>query len=166
MEFIDLVPNSLSFRVITTIGIRDEAEIPAGFSGRVRRHTDAGVAYVAWYTDGELQNPGRHHPAYRRFRADGKVKYELFYEHGRLQDPTSKVPAVRGFYANGQVHYEERYQAGSRHDGRDGSPAIRKWREDGSLRHEYHYANGRRLRDKGVAELEAQPPLAVGDHCR
>ena len=165
MELIDLVPNSLSFRVITTIDIHDEAEIPARFTGRVRRHTDIGVAYVAWYTDGELQNPGRHHPAYRRFRADGKVKYELYYEHGRLQDPSAKVPAVRGYYASGRLHYEERYQAGKREDGRDGSPAIRKGRDNGSLRHEHHYVDGRRLRPPAAApELPAQPPLAAGDH--
>ena len=79
MELIDLVPNSLSFRVINTIDIEDEAEIPQNFTGRVRRHANGSISYVGWYRDGQLHNPGRHHPAYRRFRPDGKLKYELFY---------------------------------------------------------------------------------------
>ena len=136
MELIDLVPNSLSFRVFTTINVDDEGEIPTGFTGRVRRHVAGSIAYVAWYTEGRLHNPGKNHPAYRRFRPDGRLKYELFYEHGELQDPSPKVPAVRGYYADGSVHYEERYQTGKRQDGADGTAAIRKWRNDGSLRHE------------------------------
>ena len=59
MELIDLVPNSLSFRVIATADITDEAEIPEGFTGRVRFHRNDRVEYVAWYVDGLLQNPGR-----------------------------------------------------------------------------------------------------------
>lgn len=150
MELIDLVPNSLSFRVITTIDVDDEREIPTGFTGRVRRHVAVPVrhvAYVAWYSNGQLHNPGRTHPAYRRFRADGRVKYELFYAHGQLHDPSATTPAVRGFYADGAVHYEERYQTGTRTDGRDGTAAIRKYRNDGSLRHELHYRDGRRTAD-------------------
>ena len=144
MELIDLVPNSLSFRVFTTINVDDESEIPTGFTGRVRRHVAGSIAYVAWYTEGRLHNPGKNHPAYRRFRPDGRLKYELFYEHGELQDPSPKVPAVRGYYADGSVHYEERYQTGKRQDGKDGTAAIRKWRNDGSLRHEMRYEDGRR----------------------
>jgi hypothetical protein len=156
MEIIDLVPNALTFKVITTIDIVDEAEIPTGYTGRVRRHENDALAYVAWYVDGRLQNPGRHHPAYRRLRADGRVKYELFYEDGELHDPAPNMPAVRGFYADGSPHYEERYRAGRRWDGRDGSPAIRKWRADGSLRHELHYRDGRRVPDAAAA----RPPRA------
>lgn len=155
MELIDLVPNSLSFRVITTIDVDDDAEIPTGFTGRVRRHNGDAIAYVAWYTEGRLHNPGRNHPAYRRFRPDGQVKYELFYEHGELHDPSPRTPAVRGYYADGRVHYEERYRAGRRNDGVDGSPAIRKWRNDGSLRHELHYRNGRRLMTEGAAQRQS-----------
>lgn len=145
MDLIDLLPNSLSFRVITTIDVDDEAEIPAGFTGRVRRHERDSIVYVAWYEDGVLQNPGKHHPAYRRFRADGQLKYELFYDQGKLQDPSPRTPAVRGWYADGSVHYEERYQGGVRQDSRDGKAAIRKWRNNGSLRHELHYEAGKRV---------------------
>lgn len=145
MELIDLVPNSLSFRVITTIDVDDEREIPTGFTGRVRRHADGFVAYVAWYSDGLLHNPSGLHPAYRRFRPDGRLKYELHYRRGLLHDPNARTAAVRGFYANGQLHYEERYHEGQRHDGQDGSPAIRKWRLDGTVRHEIRYRDGQRL---------------------
>lgn len=145
MEFVDLVPNSLTFRVINTIDIRhDGAEIPAGYTGRVRRYLDGSLAYVAWYRDGLLHNPGRTHPAYRRFRTDGKLKYELFYTHGALADPANGAPAVRGFYADGTLHYEERYRDGKRNDAADGTAAIRKWRHDGSLRHELRYSDGHR----------------------
>ena len=147
MELIDLIPNAMSFRVITTIDIEDEAEIPVDFTGRVRRHAGGSVSYVAWYRDGQLHNPGRQYPAYRRFRPDGKLKYELFYTHGLLHDPSASIPAARGYFADGKVHYEERYWAGKRHDGRDGEPAIRKWRNDGTIRHELRYLDGRRLAD-------------------
>ena len=147
MELIDLIPNSMTFRVINTIDIEDEAEIPVGFTGRVRRHANDSISYVAWYREGQLHNPGRHHPAYRRFRPDGKLKYELFYTHGLLHDPTTEMPAARGYFADGKVHYEERYWAGKRQDGRDGIAAIRKWRNDGTVRHELRYLDGRRLAD-------------------
>jgi len=147
MELIDLIPNSMTFRIINTIDIEDEAQIPVGFTGRVRRHANDSISYVAWYRDGQLHNPGRHHPAYRRFRPDGKLKYELFYTHGLLHDPSTEMPAARGYFADGKVHYEERYWAGKRQDGRDGSPAIRKWRNDGTVRHELRYIDGRRLAD-------------------
>ena len=51
---------------------------------------ETGTRYV--YRDGQLHNPGRHHPAYRRFRPDGKLKYELFYTHGLLHDPGANTP--------------------------------------------------------------------------
>jgi hypothetical protein len=147
MELIDLVPNSLSFRVVHTINIRDESEIPSDFTGRVRREDGTSISYVAWYRDGQLHNPGRHDPAYRRFRPDGTLKYELFYTHGLLHDPAASTPAARGYFADGAVHYEERYWAGKRQDGQDGAPAIRKLRNDGTVRHELHYDAGRRLVD-------------------
>ena len=150
MELIDLVPNSMSFRVISTLDITDEAEIPTSFTGRVRFHEKSAITYVAWYKDGELHNPGRNHAAYRRFRGDGKLKYELFYTHGLLHDPGVSTPAVRGYFVDGRVHYEERYWAGKRRDAKDGTAAIRKWRQDGTLRHELHYRDGRRLRDDEV----------------
>ena len=151
MELVDLVPNSLTFRVINTLEIEDEAEIPAGYSGRVRRYLAGSLIYVAWYRDGLLQNPGRSNAAYRRLRADGKVKYELFYARGVLADPAGGGPAVRGFYADGALHYEEHYRDGMRHDAANGLPAIRKWRNDGTIRHELHYTDGRR----GIARPRA-----------
>ena len=151
MEFVDLVPNSLTFRVINTIDIDNEANVPEGYTGRIRRYLEGALVYVAWYRDGLLQNPGRSNPAYRRLRNDGKVKYELFYSHGVLDDPAGGAPAVRGFYADGTLHYEEHYRDGKRNDADNGLPAIRKWRHDGTLRHELHYANGRR----GIARPRA-----------
>ncbi len=162
MELIDLIPNSMSFRVVTTIDIEDEAAIPADFTGRVRYHFGDSVAYVAWFVQGRLHNPGRTHPAYRRFRSDGRLKYEMFYSHGALHDPSSSVPAVRGYYADGQLHYEERYFAGRRHDAADGTAALRKWRLDGTLRHELHYADGQRV-EPGTAvprPRTRRPPMS------
>ena len=43
MELIDLIPNSMSFRVITTIDVSDEGEIPVGFTGRVKHHEHGSV---------------------------------------------------------------------------------------------------------------------------
>ena len=95
MELIDRIPNSMSFRVIPTIDVDDEKEIPTGFTGRVRRRVNGKWVYVAWYADGQLQNPSRTHPAYRRFRPDGKAKYDLFYTRGQLQDPARQPEAVQ-----------------------------------------------------------------------
>lgn len=145
MELIDIIPNSMSFRIVATLDVNDESEIPPGFTGRVRRSAHDAIAYVAWYHQGELRNPGKNHPAYRRFRRNGHVKYELFYTAGRLHDPSGSVPAVRGFYASGAVHYEERYRNGLRNDGETGAPAVMKWREDGTLRHQLRYSEGRRV---------------------
>ena len=159
MELIDLIPNSMSFRVVTTIDVHDESEIPADFTGRVKHHLNGSVVYVAWFSGGRLHNPGRNHPAYRRFRADGRLKYEMFYNEGLLHDPSDSVPAVRGYYADGSPHYEERYFAGRRHDARDGTAAIRKWRLDGSLRHELHYADGQKVQPgESVSRPRARRP--------
>ena len=73
MELIDLIPNSMTFRVINTIDIEDEAEIPVGFTGRVRRHANDSISYVAWYREGQLHNPGRYHPAYQSHPAGTPV---------------------------------------------------------------------------------------------
>ena len=102
-------------------------------------------SYVAWFLNGRLDNPGRNHPAYRRFRASGQVKYEMFYEHGQLQDPSDRDPAVRGYFANGMRHYEEHYRDGKRNDAANGNPAVSKWRADGTLRHQLRFNNGRRV---------------------
>lgn len=141
----ELLPNSMSFRVIATLDIDDEAQIPPDFTGRVRRTFSTDQRYVAWYTSGHLDDPSKGYPAYRVHRADGQVKYEMHYTAGSLQDPDPKTPAVRGYYASGAVHYEERYRGGRRHDGPNGEAAVRKWRADGTLRHELHYRDGIRL---------------------
>lgn len=140
---VDLLPNSLSFRVITTIDVTAEDEIPDGFTGRVRLRYDGALVYVAWYTDGLLDNPTRRMPAYTRYRPNGRVKYEMHYRRGLLDDPGDGQPAVRGYFANGRIHYEERFRDGRRHDGPGGIAAIRKWRPDGSLRRALHSYYGR-----------------------
>ena len=141
----ELLPNSMSFRVINTLDVNDEAEIPVGFTGRVRRTFESTQRYVAWYSAGNLDDPTKGYPAYRVHRGDGQVKYEMHYRNGVLDDPDPRTPAVRGYYADGAVHYEEHYSGGRRHDGPDGVAAIRKWRADGSLRHEIHYRHGGRI---------------------
>ena len=142
----ELLPNSLSFRVVNTIDVADDAEIPPGFTGRVRRTFASEQRYVAWYTEGCLDDPTRSQPAYRVHRASGRVKYEMHYRNGMLDDADARTPAVRGFFASGGVHYEERYRNGRRHDGPKGEAAVRKWRADGTLRHELRYHDGvRRL---------------------
>ena len=146
MDLIDLIPNSMSFRLVTTVDITDESQIPPGFTGRVKcRDAHGVVLFVAWYDDGLMQNPGKNHPAYRRFRHDGRLKYEMFYTRGLLHDPTDTTPAVRGYFANGSVHYEERYTGGRRNDSKRGEPAVRKFRLDGTVRHELRYQHGHRL---------------------
>lgn len=141
----ELLPNSMTFRVIATIDVADDAEIPPGFTGRVRRAFDSEQRYVAWYSNGALHDPTKGHPAYRVHRASGAVKYEMHYRAGVLDDADVRTPAVRGYYASGGTHYEERYTAGRRCDGPNGEAAVRKWRADGTLRHEIHYRSGLRI---------------------
>jgi hypothetical protein len=145
-RFVELLPNSMSFRVVVTLDDVADDEIPAGFTGRVRRSYASDQRTVAWYTDGLLSDPARGFPAYRVHRASGQVKYEMHYRDGLLEDPDPRTPAVRGWFACGTVHYEERYRAGRRNDGDRGEAAVRKWRADGSLRHELHYRDGVRCR--------------------
>ena len=144
MDVIDLIPNSMTFRIVSTLDLEDGEDTPPEFTGRVRRHSTGRPVSVAWYHCGLLQNPGRHHPAFRSFRAAGQVKCEMYYTVGSLQDPNASTAAVRGYYASGDLHYEERWFRGLRQDGIDGAAAIRKWRADGSLRHELHYDRGAR----------------------
>lgn len=146
MEIIDLVPNSMSFRVVSTIDLHDDGEVPADFTGRVRHWTAGTLVYLAWYQHGLLHDPGRSHPAYRRFRPTGELKYERWYQRGRLHDPSNGA-AVRGYFVGGAPHYEERYRDGHRHDADDGTPAVVKWRLDGTVRHRLHYRFGIRSAD-------------------
>jgi hypothetical protein len=141
---VDLLPGGLSFRVVNTLDVADDAEIPDGFTGRVRRRFANGQSTVSWLQDGVLHDPTRGEPAFRVMRRDGAVKYEMHYSVGLLHDPDGKTPAVRGYFTNGRVHYEERYRAGRRQDGPKGVAAVRKWRADGTLRHELHYVLGAR----------------------
>src|SRR3954452_2558470 len=140
----ELLPNSMSFRVISTLDVLDESEIPPDFTGRVRRSFESGGSYVAWFTDGVLDNPDRNHPAYRRFRNDGQVKYEMFYERGQLQDPTDRDAAVRGYSASARLHYEEHYRDGKPFDAGNASRSVSKWRPDATLGPQLRYRNGRR----------------------
>jgi hypothetical protein len=141
----DLLPSSLSFRVVSTLDVDDELEVPEGFTGRVRRRLANQQRSITFLCDGLPNDPARSYPAVRILRPNGSVKYEMHYRDGDLHDPSPRTPAVRGFFANGVVHYEERYSMGRRHDGRDGTAALRKFRADGTLRHEIHYRHGVRL---------------------
>ena len=141
----DLLPSSMSFRVVATLDIDDELDIPEGFTGRVRQRLANQQRSVTWLREGLANDPARSHPAVRVLRPDGSVKYEMHYRDGQLHDPSPRTPAVRGFFASGAVHYEERYSMGRRNDGRDGAAALRKFRADGTLRHEIHYRHGNRI---------------------
>jgi hypothetical protein len=141
---VEILPYALSFRMVVTIDVDSESEIPDGFSGRVRKWIDGGLDYSAWYYRGKLDDPAPRTPAYTRHRRTGQPKQERHYRLGRLHDPDHDRPAVRGFFANGAVKYEERYRYGRRHDAR-GRPAIVKWRLDGSVRSVRHYVEGQRF---------------------
>ena len=142
----ELLPNSMSFRVINTIDITDDNEIPADFTGRVRRSFDSAQRYVAWYTGGHLDDPTKGYPAYRVHRSDGQVKYEMHYRNGVLDDPDAA-------HARRPRVLRQRRRALRRALLRRPSSrrprriaAVRKWRADGTLRHELHYRHGSRLR--------------------
>lgn len=140
----DLLPNSMSFRFVTTLNVESDDEIPRCFTGRVRKSVDGVLEHVAWYDRGELEDPGGQMPAYSRFRPSGQLKQIRHYRLGRLHDPSQGVPAVKGFFANGTHRYEEHYRYGRRHD-YQGTAAIIKWRCDGTLRTELHYYEGLRI---------------------
>lgn len=145
----EILPNTLSFRMVVTIDVESESEIPDGFSGRARRWIGDALDYSAWYHRGKLEDPAPRTPAYVRYRHDGQAKQERYYRLGRLHDPAPDRPAVRGFFANGAIKYEERYRYGRRHDA-NGRPAIVKWRLDGSVRAERHYVEGQRFEYRAV----------------
>jgi antitoxin component YwqK of YwqJK toxin-antitoxin module len=131
----------MSFRIVITIDIESETEIPTNFSGRVRKSTNGVLDYTAWYHNGKMEDPSSTSPAYVRYRRSGEAKQERHYRLGRLHDPSPEFPAVRGYFANGAVKYEERYRYGRRHDSR-GTPALIKWRLDGTVRSQRHYWEG------------------------
>lgn len=124
--------------------VTDAAEIPAGYTGRVRIERGDVLDCVLWLDRGQLDDPATDVPAVSRFRAGGVVKQERHYRLGRLHDPEPGVPAVRGYFADGTVKYEEHFRYGWRHDAGD-RPAIRKWRADGSVRTVRHYLDDLRV---------------------
>ena len=135
---VDRLPNSLSFRMVTTLTVNHEHQIPNGFSGRVRIVDGTRTLAVHWYDHGQLHDPAHDVPAVTIHRADGAVKQVRHYHRGRLHDPEPGVAAVRGYFSTGALKYAEHYRHGWRTD--DGeTPAIRKWRADGSLRTVRHY---------------------------
>lgn len=144
------LPNSLSFRLISTVDVRSEGQIPRNFSGRVQVVGADGVDEVMWLDGGVLDDPAADVPAFTRYRPDGAVKQERHYRLGRLHDPEPGRPAVRGFFADGSLKYAEHFRYGWRHDHGD-TPAIRKWRADGSLRTVRHYVDNQRVEPARLA---------------
>ena len=139
-----LMPNSLSFRMVSTISVAGHADIPDGYTGRVRVETAAGLDSVLWLDRGQLDDPATDIPAVTRFRLSGMPKQERHYRLGRLHDPEPGVPAVRGYFSDGTLRYAEHFRYGWRHDAGD-VPAIRKWRSDGTLRTSRHYLDDLRV---------------------
>ena len=140
----DLLPNSMSFRFVSTLELRDGAAVPRGFTGRVRRSKVGRINSVEWFSRGELDDPEPRTPAYARFRGDGSTKQIRHYRQGRLHNPVPSEPAVVGYFANGLVKYREHFRYGRRHDSGE-QPAITKWRNDGSVRTTHHYYEGMRI---------------------
>jgi hypothetical protein len=141
---VDLFPNTLSFRVVTTLDVDSESQIPAMFTGRVRKSANGVLEYVAWFNKGVMENPAPRTPAFIRYRATGLPKQECHYRLGKLHDPEPGQPAVRGYFADGTPRYVEHFRYGRRHDARE-SPAILRRRLDGTVRSVVHYHDGERV---------------------
>lgn len=140
----DLLPNSMSFRFVSTLDLSDDDTVPRGFTGRVRRSSHGRPESVEWFSLGELDDPEPRTPAFVRFRENGDTKQSRHYRQGRLHDPTPSEPAVVGYFADGSVKYCEHYRYGRRHDFGE-QAAITKWRNDGSVRAAHHYYGGMRI---------------------
>jgi hypothetical protein len=138
------MPNSMSFRMVSTIIVGDPAEIPPGYTGRVRVENGLALDSVLWLDGGQLDDPATDVAAVTRYRSNGSVKQERHYRLGRLHDPEPGVPAVRGYFVDGALRYAEHFRYGWRHDAGDRA-AIRKWRADGSLRTTRHYLDDLRI---------------------
>jgi hypothetical protein len=147
---VDLFPNALSFRVVTSIDVDAIEDIPERFTGRVRVLHDSVVTEIAWFASGQLHDPARLVAAHVRYRPNGAVKWERFYGRGRLRDPAPDRPAVRGYYATGTRNYEEHFVDGERHDTPSGVAAITKWRPDGSIRRRLYFDRGQLVRTERV----------------
>lgn len=140
----DLLPNSMSFRFVTTIDTHSPDAVPKNFTGRVRVLTGGRLDCVSWYAGGELDNPEPRTPAFVKFRSNGKPKQVRHYRQGRLHDPALGHPAVEGYFADGGRKYREHFRYGRRHDYGEVA-AITKWRSDGSVRARHHYYEGMRI---------------------
>lgn len=154
------LPNSLSFRLVSTLTVADTAEIPPNFTGRVLVETPTGSDSVLWLDRGQLDDPAPDVPAVTRYRPSGAVKQVRHYRSGRLHDPDPGTAAVRGYFSNGSPKYAEHFRYGWRQD-HDGIPAIRKWRVDGSLRLARRYVDNMRVDDvrpERPATDSASPP--------
>lgn len=134
----------MSFRFVSTIERAPNDPVPPGYTGRVRRIEGGRVIEVAWYADGEFDDPGPRTPAAVRFRASGEPKQIRHYRQGRLHDPALGTAAVVGYFEGGAVRYREHFRYGRRHDYGD-TPAITKWRKDGTVRTTHHYYEGLRI---------------------
>ncbi|MDJ0769154.1 MAG: hypothetical protein QNJ12_10180 [Ilumatobacter sp.] len=151
----DIWPNTVSFRLVNTIDVRAETDIPTGYTGRVRVVAQGYVRSIGWLEQGSYHDPAASTPAYVRLRRDGRVKQARFYRRGKLHDPEPDTPAVRGFFANGARRYAEHYRDGRRCDSQNGAPAITTWRLDGSVRKEIRYTHlPRRAREWTLPEPE------------
>lgn len=161
-----LLPNSLSFRMVSSITVVDPAEIPSDFTGRVRVERQHGLESVLWLEGGKLDDPAPGVAALTRYRPTGVVKQERHYRLGRLHDPQPGVAAVRGYFADGAVKYAEHFRYGWRHDAGD-RPAIRKWRADGSLRTVRHYLDDLRVdQDASGSPIRRPHRSAAGEPSR
>jgi hypothetical protein len=149
-----LLPNSLSFRMVSTITVADPAQVPTGYTGRVRVEHGQVLDSVLWLDNGQLDDPANDVAAMTRFRSSGAVKQVRHYRLGRLHDPEPGVAAVRGYFADGGLKYEEHFRYGWRHDSGD-RPAIRKWRADGTVRVVRHYLDDLRV-DRELEHRRAQ----------
>ncbi len=147
---VDLFPNTLSFRVVTTLDVDSESQIPTRFTGRVRKLNHGVVECITWLDKGVMEDPSPRTPAYVLYRRSGEAKQECHYRLGRLHDPEPGKPAVRGYFADGTPRYVEHYRYGRRHDARE-SPAILRRRLDGTVRSVVHYHDGVRV---GAASAE------------
>jgi hypothetical protein len=141
---VDLLPNSMSFRFVSTIETRSVDAVPPGFTGRVRVVTGGRLECVVWFSGGDMDNPEPRTPAFVRYRQNGKPKQVRHYRMGRLHDPALGHPAVEGYFADGSIKYREHFRYGRRHDC-GASPAITKWRNDGGVRVQHHYYEGLRI---------------------
>lgn len=143
-RYVARLPNSLSFRMVSTLTVADTREIPPGYTGRVSVNGPNGLDSVLWLDRGQLDDPATDVPAFSRYRSTGVVKQERHYRLGRLHDPEPGVPAVRGYFSDGSLKYAEHFRYGWRQDSGD-QPAIRKWRADGTLRTVRHYIDDVRI---------------------